>query len=351
MKKTLIVRYLRLGDAILVLPLIYDLALKYPNDTFVVLFNSKLDVLFGLMSSNVKFIGMVYKRPKAFLRALRHKVDKHILLLRLAFMNFDNIVFLQAESFEVLASRLFRKFGVNVIKSQKPDFDSKKRLSLKCNDGITIVDLHKEKLAQLGYTGLVPRFDSSKLRDQNNSALYQKLAIDKNKKLLAIAPFSFQEDKAYPLDKMEEVILYFSGKEDYFQILILGGGDHEKKIADCWTDKYPSVINLVNRVSFREEVFIISQCKLVLTMDSANLHLASLLNIPVVSIWGATTPKCGYYPEKEDLDRAIVKGLNCQPCSLWGGSSCPSNAIKYSCLDISPEVVIKKIEEVLLQQN
>jgi ADP-heptose:LPS heptosyltransferase len=348
MKKTLIIRYHRLGDALIILPLIYDLAIKYPEDIFTVLSNAKLRVLFDLMPSNVKFIPMVSKKRHAVFRALRYTIEKQLLLIKLGSMKFDNVALLQGESFERrLFKRLYNK-NVNVVKIENPEFDSSKRLSLNCNDGLSILGLHKEKLALLGYDNIIAKFDASLLKNADISGLYQELAIDIQKKTIAIAPFSLVESKIYPLEKMEEVVSYFSkNTRGEFNVVILGGGNREKIIVDNWKIKYPSIINLIDRVSFSEEVSLIAQCDLVLTMDSANLHLASLLDTPVVSIWGTTVPKCGYYPEKENIGRAIVKNVDCQPCSLWGDKLCMLESRKYDCMDIAPEIVIKKIEDVI----
>lgn len=347
MKKTLIIRYHRLGDALIVLPLIYDLAMKYPEDVFTVLSNAKLGVLFDLMPNNVKFIPMVSKKRHALLRALRYTIEKQLLLIKLVSMKFDNVALLQGESFERRLFNRLDKSRVNIVKVNKPEFDSDKRLSMGCNDGLSILKLHKEKLDLLGYKNLFAKFDSTTLKESDISVLCRDLCIDIHKKSLAIAPFSFFDSKVYPLDKMERIIAYFSDKAKDFNLLILGGGYKEKIIVDNWKTRYPSIINLIDRVSFSEEVSLIAHCDIVLTMDSANLHLASLLDIPVVSIWGATAPKCGYYPEKESLSRAIVKNVDCQPCSLWGDKPCMLENKKYYCMDIAPEIIIKKIEDVI----
>jgi hypothetical protein len=64
------------------------------------------------------------------------------------------------------------------------------------------------------------------------------------------------------------------------------------------------------------------------------------------ALWGATTPQCGYYPEKEPQEQAIVKGIACQPCSLFGENPC-TNPELYDCLSIEPEIVIDKVKEIL----
>lgn len=351
MKKTLIVRYHRLGDAIIVLPLIYDLAIKYPKEKFSVLSNSKLECLFKIMPNNVEFIPMVSKKRGATFRGLRFTIQKQLMLLKLGLQKFDNIALLQSESFDLRLFKIFERKKVNIIKNNKPEFDSTKRLSLRCNDNQTIINLHKNIFKKLGYINLdVTSFDASPLKSTNLSSLSNRLGFDLNKKILAFAPFSFREGKIYPLDKMEQVIQYFSLKSEQYEILVFGGGNKEKAIVNDWKKKSPRLVNLIDKIPFEDEVLIIAHANLIITMDSANLHLASLLNTPVISIWGTTVPKCGYYPEKEPIERAISKDLDCQPCSLWGDDACFKSQ-KYECMDIDPEIIVKKIEFVICNDN
>jgi ADP-heptose:LPS heptosyltransferase len=82
------------------------------------------------------------------------------------------------------------------------------------------------------------------------------------------------------------------------------------------------------------------------TMDSANMHLASLVATPVVSIWGATHPYAGFMGWNQSIDNAVQTDLPCRPCSIYGKKDCMRG--DYACLyQIKPETIVGKIERIL----
>jgi ADP-heptose:LPS heptosyltransferase len=83
-----------------------------------------------------------------------------------------------------------------------------------------------------------------------------------------------------------------------------------------------------------------------LTMDSANMHLASLVDIPVVSIWGATHPYAGFYGYNQNPLNAVHVSLSCRPCSVFGNKVCWRG--DHACMtSITPQMVIDKMNDVL----
>lgn len=84
-------------------------------------------------------------------------------------------------------------------------------------------------------------------------------------------------------------------------------------------------------------------------MDSANMHLASLCNVPVVSIWGATHPSLGFYGYNQDLNNAVQLDLPCRPCSVYGENPCIfSGDEEYKCLkSINIEDILSRINRII----
>jgi ADP-heptose:LPS heptosyltransferase len=344
MANTLIIRYHRIGDALMTLPLIFDLATKYKDDTFSVISDERFASLFRPMPSNVTFVPMPYKKPSGLFRGPIHIIRRELLLLKIKrkCKQFDKVAMLQFDTFEKKLHQYLLRKNKQVAISDHEVFMSEERLqSIKKNE-ITVTNMHRETFAALGYLGLNPVFDPKVLKQSDITKRQSGLGLEKGKIIIAIAPFSREKSKIYPLEKMEKVAAYFANQPEHYQVLILGGGQKEQEQIRPWLEKYRNIISLIDKLSFSGEVEIIAQAHVVLTMDSANLHLASLLNTPVISIWGATVPQNGYYPEKESLDDTIVKNIPCQPCSIFGGKSC-SNPILYECLAIDPEIVIALI--------
>ncbi|MEG0191459.1 MAG: glycosyltransferase family 9 protein, partial [Lachnospiraceae bacterium] len=89
-----------------------------------------------------------------------------------------------------------------------------------------------------------------------------------------------------------------------------------------------------------------SYLDVMLSMDSANMHLASLVGIPVVSVWGATHPYAGFMGWKQQPDHTVQVDLSCRPCSVYGQKPCFRG--DYACLmQITPRQVIEKIERII----
>jgi len=349
MSKTLIVRYNRIGDALIVLPLIYDLASKNKSDQFTVISNPRFSLFFELMPPNVTFIPMVMKRPFGFLRGFRFSIKKRTLFLKLSrrLDSYDKIAFLQFDDFEEDLLKVVEEKGIKYLITNESGFNDPERIKNKCHDGITVLDAHKKVFSDLGYTNIEPNMNTDSLKTADISDLRKRLGIDINKKLIAVAPFSRERTKTYPIEKMKELVGHYSKKADV-QVLIYGGGPKEERVINGWIQEYPEIISLVNKLSFDNEILIMAKCKIVLTMDSANMHLASLLNVPTVSVWGATVPACGYYKAKDNVDTTIIRNVDCQPCSCWGGEVCiDNNSLK--CLNFDHSVIVEAIDKLLLK--
>ena len=92
-----------------------------------------------------------------------------------------------------------------------------------------------------------------------------------------------------------------------------------------------------------------SHLDVMVSMDSANMHLASLVNTPVVSIWGATHPYAGFMGWHQEPHNAVQLDLNCRPCSIYGNKPCLRG--DFACMkNISPELVSQRVEFVLHQK-
>ncbi len=167
------------------------------------------------------------------------------------------------------------------------------------------------------------------------------------KKLIGIAPFAAFKSKMYPLKLMAEVISDLN-ETDKYRIFLFGGGkkeiEHLKKLAT----PFANVESVAGKFTFEEELALISNLDLMLSMDSGNGHLAAMLGIPVVTLWGVTHPFAGFapfnQPEKNQLTAAREK-FPLIPTSIYGNKF-PSG-YEAAIETISPETVVKKIKEIL----
>lgn len=163
-------------------------------------------------------------------------------------------------------------------------------------------------------------------------------------KRIGISPFAQHIYKMYPLAKMENVIAELNALN--YQIFIFGGGAEEKSTAENWQAQFANVINLIGRFTLTEELAIISHLDLMLSMDSSGMHMASLMGIPVISIWGPTHPYAGFLGYGQRLEDCIQVDHPARPSSIYGNKPCLCGA--EPCMElIEPQVVVQKIVERL----
>lgn len=161
-------------------------------------------------------------------------------------------------------------------------------------------------------------------------------------KKIGISPFAQHIYKVYPLPKMEVVIasLYELG----YQLFIFGGGQREAAIALEWENKYNGVINTIGKFTLKDELAIISNLDLMLSMDSSGMHMASLMGTPVVSVWGPTHPFAGFLGYGQNLADCIQIDHPDRPNSIYGNKPCLCGV--QSCIElIAPQTIVNKIIE------
>lgn len=158
---------------------------------------------------------------------------------------------------------------------------------------------------------------------------------------IGIAPFAAHKGKIYPIQKMEKVVEILSKRGE--PIILFGGGKKEQAILEGWAMKYKNVTSVAGKYSLREELEFIRKLRVMVTMDSANMHLASLVGTRVISIWGATHPYAGFLGIGQNEKDCIQRDLPCRPCSIYGNKKCRFG--DYRCLDIAPEEIVKRIAE------
>ncbi len=172
------------------------------------------------------------------------------------------------------------------------------------------------------------------------------LTQNSTKKWLGIAPFAQYESKTYPLELMIEVIETLD-REDQFEIFLFGGGKRESDILNNIASKYNNVINVVGKLPFEDELKLIGNLDIMLSMDSGNAHLAAMYGVKTITLWGVTHPFAGFMPFGQPEEYAILPNLaryDQIPTSIYG-NKVPEGYDKVMAT-ISPQKVIEKIKSV-----
>ena len=331
MKKLLVIRFSALGDIAMSVPVIHDLAVQYPDLDITMLSREMARPLFEQMPENVHFIAADLKgRHKGLLGLCRLWRDAHL-------TDFDYI----ADFHDVLRTWWLRAEGcLRRKKVAKIDKGRKGKKALTQQENKILVqqatsfERYAKVLEQLGFP-IKPQF--IKL---DYSAFCETRQMQ-DETWVGIAPFAKHEAKVYPLEKTEQVIKALSERENT-TIFLFGGGEEEKQqIADLCV-KFPNVKSAQSQQGLKGELALMGQLDVMLSMDSANMHLASLVGTRVVSIWGGTHPYAGFLGWNQKTEDCIQLDLPCRPCSVYGNKSCLRG--DYACMNgIVPSQIIEKL--------
>ncbi|MEG2100221.1 MAG: glycosyltransferase family 9 protein [Flavobacterium sp.] len=167
---------------------------------------------------------------------------------------------------------------------------------------------------------------------------------NENQKLIGIAPFAQYDSKVYPLDLMKEVVAKLAENSSY-KILLFGGGKKEIEILDSIAQPFENVINMAGKIKFQQELQLISNLDIMLSMDSGNAHIAAMLGVKVITLWGATHPYAGFLPFNQSFENALTSDRNQYPqlpTSVYGNKTV--EGYQDAMRSISPDEIVQKIQ-------
>lgn len=178
-----------------------------------------------------------------------------------------------------------------------------------------------------------------------------KLLLPKGQKWIGIAPFAQHKGKMWPENKSELLIQELA--EGGHTVFLFGGGQGEKLKLERWASRFQGVYSLAEKFPLGAELAVMQNLDVMVTMDSSNLHMASLVGTPVVSIWGSTHSYAGFEPLGKNKHLKVEidpHNLKCRPCSVFGNKPCFRG--DYACLNwIAVKDVKTKVQEVLGNAN
>lgn len=334
-KTILITRFSAVGDVAMAIPLLYSLANAYPNKTFIFVSRKRFGQLLVSPPENIIFEGVDLNDYKGLIGLYRLKK-------RLMKYKPDAI----ADLHNVLRTKILSLYlKLNCIKcaSIKKGRAEKKRLTRTVNNKKQLKSTFERYQDVFKSLGLDFSYDFKSLFGEAKGDLTDlTTAIPKknNELWIGIAPFARHQGKIYPTEKLEEVIKILS-KIPNLRLFCFGNGKEEENIVEKWCANHSNVQSFINKSDFRGELVLISHLELMVSMDSANMHIASLVNTPVISVWGATSPLAGFLGWKQNKEDCIELPLKCRPCSIFGNKPCRYG--DYRCMNIEPQIIANKI--------
>jgi ADP-heptose:LPS heptosyltransferase len=339
-----VIRLSAMGDVAMMVPVLQVLTATYPALKITFVSRPFLKPLFADIK-NVTFFPVDLKGNHKSVLGL-YKLFKE-----LKYLNITAV----ADVHNVLRSKILRFFfGFTKVKIAKIDKGRAEKKALTRTENKNFKPLkstpkrYADVFKNLGFPiDLVSHIFPEKENPNSNCLKYlDKLGGDLNKDtLIGIAPFAQYTSKMYPLDLMKEVILSLA-KEPSVKMLFFGGGDTDKEQIDALIKDIPNTFNVIGVLNFADELNLISQLKLMLSMDSGNAHLAAIKNVKTITLWGATHPFAGFAPFKHTLNDCLVPDLEKYPklpSSIYG------NKVIKGYEDCMRSISPQKVTETVLK--
>lgn len=305
---TLVIRLSALGDVAMVIAILREAAMVHPDREYTLLSRPRMESLLADMPANVHFLSWPKEQKKA-------PID---------WSRYDRVVDLHS---------VWRSIGI----------DLQALAHGKC-----VRRLHKPRIGRWMITHHLRRSPLRPMLERYRALLDcpaghatpSVLHGGQEKYGIGIAPFAAHWGKIYPLSRMEQVVAELSKTGE--PIYLFGAGEKEAAVLEQWQNTYPNVTSLVGKQGMDRELSIMAGLRVMITMDSGNMHMASLVGTRVVSIWGATHPSLGFLgygqAEKDCVQR---DDLSCRPCSVFGKTPCKYH--DYRCMKIDPQAVCGRI--------
>ncbi len=366
--KILLIRFSALGDVAMMAPVLRDYALKHPDYDLTVLSKPFHAPLFDDIAPNVHFLGRDPKRDYNGIRGL------YRLYRELHQMHFDMVI----DMHDVLRTKILRKFfRVHGYPVRHIDKHRSLRRKITAREGKKqlqrLPTSFENYLEALCNSSDEFRVMSERIKSPLVEGGNSKLKTQNSKLSIGIAPFAAHQGKIYPVERMEKVIELLIEKRPECRIILFGGGGKEKEQMTEWAGKYSNVELAATVISEKQkvksekyaddtvqdernnnfqlstfnsqlgsELQLMKDLDVMLSMDSANMHLASLMGTRVVSIWGATHPWAGFLGWGQSEDDCVQRhDLKCRPCSIYGNKPCLRGDME--CMNIEPSKVVEQL--------
>ena len=160
---------------------------------------------------------------------------------------------------------------------------------------------------------------------------------------VAVAPGSIWGTKRWP---------YFAELAARLKlpVVALGGAD-DAALCHAVSAAAPGrAFSAAGALSLRESAALIERAAVLVTNDSAPLHLATGVGTPIVAVFGPTIPGFGFGPTGADDVIVEHPAMACRPCSSHGPQVCPLG--HHRCMtELGPEQVVDTVQRILSQRG
>jgi len=172
-----------------------------------------------------------------------------------------------------------------------------------------------------------------------------EIGLERGVPFVALAPGSTWGSKRWPY--YPELAHRLAAKG--IPVAVVGGpadaDEGSQIVAAVAAAQRVAVANTCGQFTLRQSAALIARATLLVTNDSAPLHLATAMGTPIVALFGPTVTEFGFGPLRAGDVALGVDPLQCRPCSSHGPPQCPLG--HHRCLrELTVAAVIAAIEEL-----
>ena len=304
-----------IGDVVLTTPVLGVLKNKFPAAKVTVLVGPRAA---GIFQNNPNIDKVIIFDKRAALS------DKLSLIRQLRKIKFDIIVDLRNTLFPYFL-RARRKIGLLVRAPKK--IRHKKQIHLWKLKGVGI---DTEGAAfYLYYSPQDLEFAKQ---------LLSSSGIKENERVVAVCPGAKSTTKMWRLDRFAQVCDELAS----VKVILIGDIFDREYIYEISRLCKNKPIDLSGKTTLAQLIALISLCDLLITNDSAPMHIATAQGVPVIALFGPTDPE--KYGPVGKLDVIVHKKLKCAPCEK------PQCKYKHECMEqITTQEVIDAAAQILSQ--
>ena len=338
-----VARFSAIGDVAMTVPVIYSVCRTYPDIRFIFITRRTMADIFVNAPDNLKVIGVDLKTDYvgvAGMKRLAAEIEKEY--------EIDYFVDLH----NVLRTRILRLFwrmsGVKSSVINKGKIN-KRALTRRYRKRLFPLISQRARYREAFFKAGLPvndHFDGLYGgRGKSDTKIFEAITAPKvqGERWVGVAPYAAHRGKIYPLDQMERALELIKAQCPSTRFFFFGGGGDEQATLQQWANRFEGSVSLAGKkYGFTVELALINHLDTMITMDSANMHLASIASVPTISVWGATHPYCGFKGWRQADTDIVQSPMTCRPCSVFGNKPCHRG--DYMCLkSIGSAVVAKKV--------
>ncbi|WP_421754582.1 glycosyltransferase family 9 protein [Croceimicrobium sp.] len=340
--RILVQRFSALGDIMILLPILQQLKAEHPEHEIALLSRPFIGTL--CQDLGLQFYGAQLQKEHKGLIGLKRLVKE---------VNRDFKPDLLIDAHSVLRTKIISKFfALKGVPSESLHKDRQARKaflesSTPSQAALTPVSqLHLETFAR---QKIEISFDRAKIKSAPytlNGEHEEWWTSRKAEINIGIAPGARHKSKEWPREKFIALMKDLERPERKF--FLFGGPDEVEVLTELAKAAAVSFEIVAGKLKLDQEIALMKHLDVFVSHDSSNMHMAAWSGRPVVSIWGGTHPGAGFAPyANENNIVSLPEGtLDCQPCSIFGTSTCKRG--DFACMqDLAVNRVATKVNSLL----